>query len=454
MLCTETGKLLEFRHLRKGTSKDRWEEANTREVGRLLDGRHKTNTSGQGTNTITFLHPLSIPKDKKATYLRVCANYRPQKADPFRIRWTVGGNLIVYNGETYTPNADIITAKLLFNSILSTKHAKFLGIDLKDFYLGTEMPHPEYMLVQKNMLPEEIIQEYNLSELFHKGNILARINKGMYGLPQAGRIAYDKLVTHLQKGGYVHAGRTPGLFKHKTRDLYFCLVVDDFGVKYVHKADAHHLINHLSKEYKCTVDWDGKIFLGIHLDWNYDKRTVDLSMPNYVTKARHIFNHQMPTTPEHSPHPYTAPRYGKHQQMVNNPTIRSLTPANRKIIERFVGLFQYYGRTLDGTMLASISSIATNMTTAQQKDLDFRIKQFLNYAATHPDAKIRFIASEMHLWIHSDASYLTEPKARSRAGGFFYLSKKPNLPIDPSQPAPPDNGPILILCKILDTIMS
>ena len=140
--------------------------------------------------------------------------------------------------------------------------------------------------------------------------------------------------------------------------------------------------------------------------------------------------------------------------MVNNPTIRPLTPANRKIIERFVGLFQYYGRTLDGTMLASISSIATNMTTAQQKDLDFRIKQFLNYAATHPDANIRFIASEMHLWIHSNASYLTEPKARSRAGGFFYLSKKPNLPIDPSQPAPPDNGPILILCKILDTIMS
>ena len=231
-------------------------------------------------------------------------------------------------------------------------------------------------------------------------------------------------------------------------------MVDDFGVKYVNKADAHHLIDHLSKEYKCTVDWDGKIFLGIHLDWNYDKRTVDLSMPNYVTKARHIFNHKMPTTPEHSPHPYTAPRYGKHQQMVDNPTIRPLTPANRKIIERFVGLFQYYGRTLDGTMLASISSIATNMTTAQQKDLDFRIKQFLNYAATHPDAKIRFIASEMHLWIHSDASYLTEPKARSRAGGFFYLSKKPNLPIDPSQPAPPDNGPILILCKILDTIMS
>ena len=105
-------------------------------------------------------------------------------------------------------------------------------------------------------------------------------------------------------------------------------------------------------------------------------------------------------------------------------------------------------------MLAAISSIATNMTTAQQHNLDFCMKQFLNYAATHPDAKIWYIASEMHLWIHSDTSYLTIPKARSRAGGFFFLSKKTNIPINPSQQSPPNNGAILIICKIIDTIMS
>ena len=140
--------------------------------------------------------------------------------------------------------------------------------------------------------------------------------------------------------------------------------------------------------------------------------------------------------------------------MVDNPKIRPLTPANRLIIQKIVGLFQYDGRTLDSTMLISISSIATNTTMAEQKDLNFRMNQFLNYGATHPDAKIRFIASDICLWIHSDASCLTEPRARSRAGGFFYLSKKPNIPIDPSQPAPPDNGAILVLCQIIDTIMS
>ena len=67
--------------------------------------------------------------------------------------------------------------------------------------------------------------------LVHNGKVLAQINRGMYGLPQAGRIAYDKLKIYLAKGGYVPTDRTPGLFKHDTRPIYFSLVVDDFDVK-------------------------------------------------------------------------------------------------------------------------------------------------------------------------------------------------------------------------------
>ena len=139
---------------------------------------------------------------------------------------------------------------------------------------------------------------------------------------------------------------------------------------------------------------------------------------------------------------------------MENPTILPITPENRKIIHKFVGLFHYYAQTLAGTMLLSISSIATNITTVQKNDLNFRINQFLNYAATHTDANIWYIVSEMHLWIHYDASYISKPKARSCAGGFFYLSKKPNLPINPLQPSPPKIGAILIFCKIIVTVIS
>ena len=60
----------------------------------------------------------------------------------------------------------------------------------------------------------------------------------------------------------------------------------------------------------------------------------------------------------------------------------------------------------------------------------------------------------MHLWIHTDASYLNEPKARSRGGGYFYLSDKPNLPIIPNDPPPKLNAPILATSKVIPGVMS
>ena len=60
-------------------------------------------------------------------------NYRPEKGDPYRTRLTVGGNLIVYPGDCGTPTVDLLTVKLLLNSVISTPDAKFVTIDIKDF---------------------------------------------------------------------------------------------------------------------------------------------------------------------------------------------------------------------------------------------------------------------------------------------------------------------------------
>ena len=112
-----------------------------------------------------FKHPNELPKEKKVTYLRVVAAYRPTKDDSFHIRWTVGGNRVDYKGDHYTPNADITTAKILFNSVISTRKGKFICIDLKDFYLNTPLQNFEYMWVPVNMIPDNIIDEYNLRPL-------------------------------------------------------------------------------------------------------------------------------------------------------------------------------------------------------------------------------------------------------------------------------------------------
>ena len=68
----------------------------------------------------------------------------------------------------------------------------------------------------------------------------------------------------------------------------------------------------------------------------------------------------------------------------------------------------YYAQAIDNTMQIAVSDITSSLSTSSRKDIKFRINQFLDYAATHHNAKIRYHSSQMHLWIHSDAYYLNE----------------------------------------------
>ena len=102
-------------------------------------------------------------------------DYRPQKDEPHCTRLTVGGNLIDYPGEVSTPTAGTTTAKLVFNSVVSTPKAKFMGIDIKNFYLGTPMARFEYLRLPINLIPEEIIQQYQLLPLIRNGFVYVEI---------------------------------------------------------------------------------------------------------------------------------------------------------------------------------------------------------------------------------------------------------------------------------------
>jgi hypothetical protein len=107
----------------------------------------------------------------------------------------------------------------------------------------------------------------------------------------------------------------------------------------------------------------------------------------------------------------------------------------------------YYARALDPTLIMPINVLASKQSKATEVTADNVIK-LLNYCNTHPETKIRYHASEMILHIHSDASYLSENEAKSRAGGFFYMgrSTKTNKKLT--------NGSILIISKVLKNVMS
>ncbi len=171
----------------------------------------------------------------------------------------VGGNRINYPGKAATPIAEMLVAKMLFNSVISTKGAQFMTMDISNFYLMTPLHHAEFIRIKISDIPNEIIREYKLREKATKnGSIYIRAMHGMYGLPQAGLLATKLLKKHLNKHGYRQSKLVPGLWKHDTRPIQFTLVVDDSGVKYASKEHAQHLKNALEEHYKLTCNWTGK----------------------------------------------------------------------------------------------------------------------------------------------------------------------------------------------------
>ena len=97
------------------------------------------------------------------------------------------------------------------------------------------MERSEYVCIKFSDIPQEFIEEYDLSEAAQNGWIYFEILRGCYGLPQSGRLANNLLRTRLEKAGYYEAATTPGLWSHKWSPIQLFLLVDDFVIKYVGK---------------------------------------------------------------------------------------------------------------------------------------------------------------------------------------------------------------------------
>ena len=118
---------------------------------------------------MTHAEILLIPADHTITYARVVVNFCQQRLDLHWIRITAGGNLINYPGELTTKTADLTTSKLMWNSVLSTKSAKFMCLDIKNFYLTAPLNCFEYMKVPLSLFPSWTKEQYNFDKLAKNG---------------------------------------------------------------------------------------------------------------------------------------------------------------------------------------------------------------------------------------------------------------------------------------------
>ena len=353
-------------------------------------------------------------------------------------------DLLDYVAHSRQQAREAVTKAGFFQPSQSPAPAKF-----EELFPDRTPPRPLQQAIDE--IPEEIIQQYNLNSLQHKGWIYIEIRKGMPGLKQAGKIANDRLTHNLAQYGYRPKPRTPSLWKHDTRPVGFTLVVDDFGVKYVGNDHFEHLCDALRDLYEIRVDKTGSTYLGMTLKWDYKNQHVDISMPGYVEKAIRRFQN-VPTGNQKAPFPAPQMQFGK--QYTPPPDISQKLPQSAaKHIQQVVGTFLYYALTIDLTMLVALGSLAAQQNNPTQKTMS-ELTWFLDYCAANPDATIRYKASDMTLWVVSDASYLSEANARSRAGGLFFLSDKVKTPTNAPITPPKPNGVISCVAKILRNIMS
>jgi hypothetical protein len=186
----EKGKLASLRNLLKGEDAKIWTRSTANEFGRLLPhgvGKARPlNERITGTGTMFPISKANIPKDRKVTYANFVCGIRPQKAETHRVRLTAGGDRLDYPGDPSSPAVSTLDAKIHINSTISDAHkgARYMTLDIKNFYLGTPMSYYQYIRVHLSLIPLEIIQEYNL-HAEQDGYVYFEIRKGIYGLKEA-----------------------------------------------------------------------------------------------------------------------------------------------------------------------------------------------------------------------------------------------------------------------------
>jgi hypothetical protein len=173
-----------------------------------------------------------------------------------------------------------------------------------------------------------------------------------------------------------------------------------------------------------TTDWSAMVFSGMTLKWDYNTRICDNSMPGYVSNVLSKFQHDSPKHPQHTPSRYVTPAYSAKTQYATGDETPPLISQQCLTIQNVTGSVLYYARAVDPTVLMPLNDLATEQTKVTEKTQD-ATNQMLDYLSTHPDATIRYHASDMVLHIHSDASYLSVSNARSRLGSLFFLGNKP-----------------------------
>ena len=148
-------------------------------------------------------------------------------------------------------------------------------------------------------------------------------------------------------------------------------------------------------------------------------------MTGYIEKLLQRMKHEKPTKPQHSPYQDPPRIFGTDSQNTILPdALPKLDDKRKRKVQQVIGGDIYYACAIDITVLPALGTIVCEQSQATEMTKK-KVSQLLNYLATKPNTKVQFYASGMVLNIHSDASYLSEPRSHSRVSGDFFLGDTP-----------------------------
>ena len=113
------------------------------------------------------------------------------------VRLTVGGDILTFDRPVSTPASNLTTSKMHWNSVILKPGSSYLVVDVNNFHLNNIMAKDEYYNISIILIPQEVIDEYNLMDNQINGFLYVCMEKGMYGLVQAGIIAHTKIKENL-----------------------------------------------------------------------------------------------------------------------------------------------------------------------------------------------------------------------------------------------------------------
>ncbi len=224
------------------------------------------------------------------------------------------------------------------------------------------------MKIPLALFPVWTIEKHNLHKLALDGWVYIKMRRAVWGIPRAGILANKQLCRKLAPFGYYKSVNTPGLWRHESWPLTFTLVFDDFGIKFVNKANADHLISSIKKTYTLMEDWMGNLYCGITLKSDYVGRTVNILMPGYIKMKLQEYKHIMPKKLQTSPYSPERKKFGTEAQApLPHDSTPKLDAKGIKHVQKIMGSILYYAQAVDRTVLMALSSIVVEQTKATEK---------------------------------------------------------------------------------------